>query len=88
MIKRHTEIREVLFVFDLNACNVLLRRHAHLLRRQHDRRAVRVIRTDEVHFLAFHPHRTHPNVRLDVTKQVAEVQWTIRIGKGAGNENL
>ena len=52
----------------------LLRRHARLLGREHDRRAVRVVGADEMHRVALHALEPHPDVGLDVLHDVADVE--------------
>ncbi|MCY1562429.1 hypothetical protein D9M68_998240 [compost metagenome] len=64
----------------------LLRRLAGLARRDHDGRAVRVVGTDEVHLVALHALVPHPDVRLDVFHDVADVEMTVGVGQGAGDE--
>ena len=64
----------------------LLRRFPRLLRRQHDRRAVGVVGADEVHFVALHALEPHPDVRLDVLHDVADVERAVRVRQGGGDE--
>src|SRR5437879_4060470 len=64
----------------------LLRRLPRLLRRQHDRCAVSIVGADEVHFVALHALEPHPDVRLDVFHDVADVERAVRVGKGGGDE--
>ncbi|MOA65984.1 hypothetical protein D3C78_1925820 [compost metagenome] len=55
----------------------LFRRDTHLLRFEHDWRTVRVIRTDEMNFVAAHSLVTNPDICLDVLEHVAEMDGTI-----------
>ena len=66
----------------------LLRRHAFALRFQHDRRAVGIVRADEVHLVSLHPLEAHPHVGLDVLHDVADVERAVRIRQGRGDEQL
>ena len=51
----------------------LFRGNAQLLRFQHDRRAVGIVRTDKVHLVAAHSLVTDPDISLDMLQHVAEV---------------
>ena len=61
-------------------------RLARLFRGQHDRRAVRVVRADEMHLVTLHALEAHPDVGLDVLHDVADVERPVRVGQGRGNE--
>lgn len=70
-----------------------LRRDAFLLRRDHDGRAVRVVRADEMHFarlavIALHALETDPDVGLDVFHHVADVEGGVCVRQGGGDEQL
>ncbi|OIQ66480.1 hypothetical protein GALL_519480 [mine drainage metagenome] len=54
----------------------------------HDRCAMRVICTAEVHGVAHHALVAHPDIGLDVLHDVANMEMTIGIGQGGGNEEL
>ncbi len=66
----------------------LLRRLAGLLGGDHDRRAVRVVRADEVHLGALHALEPHPDVGLDVFHDVADVEVAVGVRQGGGDEDL
>ena len=72
-----TKAGEILLVLLAHLRDHFFRFHAQLLRFQHDRRAVRVVRADEMHFVAAHSLVTHPDIRLDVLEHVAEMDGTI-----------
>ena len=55
---------------------------------QHDRGAMRVVGTNEMHGVAGHAPGAHPDIGLDITHQMAQVQGPIGIGQGAGDEDL
>ncbi len=57
-----------------------------LLRRQHDRRAVRVVGADEMHLVALHPLEAHPDIGLDVLHHVADVERRVGVGQSGGDE--
>ena len=65
-----------------------LRRDAFLLRTQHDRGAVRVVRAHVVNLVSRHAHRPHPDVGLDVFEHVPEMDRAVRVGQGVGYEDL
>jgi hypothetical protein len=62
-------------------------RPAFLLRTDHDRRAVRVIRTDEHAAVAAELLKAHPDIGLDVLDQMPEVNVPIGVRQRGGNEN-
>src|SRR5690606_25536683 len=80
------EIGEVALLACLRALDEHLRRDAGLFRGQHDRRAVGVVRADEMHRAAGLPPRAHPDVGLDVADQVADVQVAVAVGQGTGDD--
>src|SRR5260221_26718 len=41
---------------------------------------------DEVRFVALHALEPHPDVRLDVLHDVADVERAVRVGQGGGDE--
>ena len=66
----------------------LLRRLAGLFSRDHDRRAVRIVGTDEVDLGARHSLEPHPDVGLDVFHDVADVEVAVGVRQGGGDEEL
>ena len=66
-----------------DARNQLLRGDALGLGLEHDRRAVRVVRADEMHVIAAHPLEAHPDVGLDVLHDVPDVERAVGVGQGA-----
>ena len=68
---------EILLVLPAHFRDHFFRLDAHLLRFQHDWRAVRVVRTDEMNLVAAHSLVTNPDIRLDVLEHVAEMDGTI-----------
>src|SRR6185295_16540670 len=66
----------------------LLRRHTQIVRRQHDRRAVRVVGADEMHFMPLHPLKAHPDVGLDVLHDVADVKRSIGVRQRRRDKKL
>ena len=85
-VVRDAEAGEIPLVAFLHGADEVLGRYPGLLRREHDRRAMRVIGRHEVHRIAGHAPRAHPDVALDVAQQVADVQRAVRIGQGMGDE--
>jgi hypothetical protein len=41
-----------------------------------------------MHRMAAHSLKTHPDIGLDVTHQMAEVNIAVGVGQGVGDENL
>ena len=54
----------------------------------HDRGAVRVVGAEVEAAVAAQLLKAHPDVGLDVLHQMAQMDVTIGIGQGGGNENL
>ena len=78
---------EVFRALGADARDQLLRRDAFGLRLEHDRRAVRVVGADEMHFVALHALEPHPDVGLDVLHDVADVERAVRVRQGGGDED-
>ena len=55
----------------------LLRRLARLLGGDHDRRAMRIVGTDEVHLMPAHLLKAHPDVCLYMLEQMAKMDRSI-----------
>jgi len=53
---------------------------------EHDRRAVRVVRANEVHHLPLHALKAHPDVGLDVLHNVADVKGRVGVGQRRRDE--
>jgi len=66
----------------------LLRRDAFALGLEHDRRTVRVVRADEVHLVALHALEAHPDVRLDVLHDVADVERAVGVRQCGRDEQF
>lgn len=85
MIERHAERGEVALVAGLDVGDEGFRGDAGLFGGEHDRGAMGVIGADEPGFAAAHSTRTHPDVRLDVADQVAQVQGAVGVGQCGGD---
>ncbi len=88
IIKADIKRGKVGLVLGFYISNLLFRRVTKLLRFQHDRRTVRIVRT---HVSAIHTAQfleAHPNIGLDIFHQMAEVNRTIGVRQGAGNQDL
>ena len=55
---------------------------------EHDRRAVRVVGADEMHLVALHALKTHPDIGLDVFHDVADVERPVGVGERGGDEKF
>ena len=69
-----------------NACHQFFGRDALGLGLQHDRCAVGIIGPHEQHVLAQHALEAHPDVGLDVLHDVADVERSVGVGQGGGDE--
>jgi hypothetical protein len=88
VVEADAEAGEVALVALAHLRDQLLGRYAFGLGAQHDRRAVRVIGADEVDLVSLQALEAHPDVRLDVLHEVADVQRAIGVRKGGGDEKL
>ena len=82
------EAVEILLATGSDLAHEFLRRHAGLFGGDHDRRAMRIIRSDKIHLVAAHAHEAHPDIGLDVFHDVADVESAIGVGQGGGDEQL
>src|SRR5579863_5599042 len=55
---------------------------------EHDRRAVGVVRADEMHDISKHPLEAHPDVGLDVLHDVPDVERAVGVGQRGGDEEI
>jgi hypothetical protein len=47
-----------------------------------------IIGTDEMHFVADHPLKAHPDIGLDVLHDVADMKRAIGVRQCSGNEQM
>ena len=88
MVEADSKFRPIALVFLADARDQLLRRDAFTLGFKHNRRTVGIIGANEMHFVAMHALRAHPNVRLDIFHDVADVKRAVRVGQCSCNEEL
>ena len=86
VVESDVEACEIPFVFFLNTRNQGFRRNAFLFSPQHNRGSVGVVGTDVVTLMPSHLLETGPNIGLDIFDQMPEVNRTIGIGQGAGDQ--
>ncbi len=85
MVEIHAKGSEIALMAGLDVGDEGFRGYPGLLRGQHDRRAVGVIGADVPDLFTHHSPRTHPDIGLDVTHQVAEVQRAVGVRQGIGD---
>jgi hypothetical protein len=88
VVEIHAEVGEVGHVLGAHAIDQLFRRDAFLLGTQHDCRAMCIVGADVDGLVASQFLEAYPHVGLHVLEHVPEVDRTVGIGEGAGNENL
>jgi len=71
-----------------NIGHEVLRCDPRFFSRDHDRRAVSIIRTHKMHLIATQSHEPHPDVCLDVFHDVANVEWAVRVGQRRRHKQL
>ena len=87
-VEGHAERREVALVGFAHRRDQLLRLASLLARPDHDRGAVGVVGADVDAPLARELLEPHPDIRLQVFDQVADVDTAICIRQRAGNKNV
>jgi len=88
IVEVDVEALEVAQMLAVHALDQGLRCDAFLLGAQHDRRAVRVVGADVVHRLAPHALKPYPDVGLDISDQMAQVDRSVGVGQRVGDEGL
>ena len=86
VIEAQVEAFDVLRTRRGNPLDQRLRRHTVRFRLQHDRGAMRIVGTDEMHDMPLHPPEPHPDVGLDVFHDVAQVERAIGVRKRRGDK--
>ena len=88
VIESDVETREIPFMLLLHPGDQRLRRDAFLLRPQHDRRAMSIVSTDIMTLMPAHLMEPDPDIGLDVFDKMAQMNRTVGIGQGAGDEDF
>ncbi len=88
VVERNLETGEIRFVLGFYPRNLLFRADTFFLGAQHDGGAVGVVGANIVAFVATQFLEPNPDISLNVFQQVAEVNGTIGIGQGAGDEDF
>jgi len=87
VVEFDTECIQVGELLGGNALDQFLRRYIFLTCTNHDRRAVRIAGANVNAVVATQFLEAHPDIRLDVFHQVAQVNGSIGIRQRAGNEH-
>ena len=88
VIKADVEAAEIFLMLIADPVNQLFGRDAFALGPEHNGRAVGIVGANVVTVLATHFLVTHPDIRLNVFQQVAQVDRTVGVRQGAGNQNI
>ena len=88
VVEANQKASKVTRMFAVYARNQLFRRDAFLLGAQHDWCAMRVIGAHVPALLPGHLLETNPDVGLNVFHQVAEMDGTVGVGEGGGDEDF
>ncbi len=88
MVEADVETREVARVLVPHTLDQRLRSDVLLLRAQHDRRAMCVVRAHVTAVVSAHFLEAHPDVGLDVFDQMAEMDAAVGVGQGGSDEDL
>ena len=86
VVKANVEAIEVGLAARSDVGDKLLRREARFFSGNHDRCAMRIVSTHEIHRVALHALVAHPNIGLDVLHHVPDVEVAIGIGQGGGDK--
>ena len=85
VIKTDVKAFEIRNVIGFRFFNKLLWRNALFCRIKHNWRAVSIIGTHKMHFIATHTLETHPNIRLDMLKHMTQMNRPVRIRQSTGH---
>ena len=88
VVKVNREAFEVFGSSSGNIVNKLAWRYASFLRRNHDRRAVRVVSTHKVHLMPAHALEAYPNIGLNVFHDVANMEVAVGIRQRRGDKQF
>ena len=88
IVKVDEKISEIRRMLQLNVVDQLLGGNAFLLGAQHDGRTVGIVGANINSLMAAQLLETHPDVGLYVLKHVPQMDRTVGVGQGAGNEDL
>ena len=88
VIEADVKAVQVLLAVSGDIGHELLGCFASLLSGNHDRRAMGVVGTHEVHRVPSHALEPDPNIRLDVLHHVPHMKRGIGVGQGGGDEKL
>ena len=86
VVKADVKAIQILLAAGGDVGHELFGRHAGLFSRNHDGRAVGVVRAYEVHRIALHALVPHPDVGLDVFHDVTDMEVAVGVGEGGGDE--
>ena len=88
LVELNMKASEIPLMFLLHPGDQGFRRDPFLLSPQHDGCAVGIIGADIMAFMPAHLLEPHPDVGLNIFDEMAEVNGTVGVGEGAGNENF
>jgi hypothetical protein len=88
VVEADVKTGKVLRPFGADARDQFLRRDAFGFRLEHDGRAVRVVRADEMHRIALHALEPYPDVGLDVLHDMADMKRAVGVRQGGGDEEF
>ncbi len=88
VVEAQLKVDKVAFVFRFHLIDQRLRVSAEVLRSQHNRRTVRVVGPYPYGVVATHALEANPDIGLHVFHHVPEMDRSIGIGQGAGDENV
>jgi len=88
VVEADQESRTVALVFPAYAVDLLFGGDPEFFRRQHDGRAMGIVGADVEAVVAAGLLEPHPDIGLHLLQQVAQVQRSIGVGQGAGDQDL
>jgi len=87
-IEADVEAAEILLVLVPDTVDQALGGDAFPLGTEHNSSTMSIVRTNVVAVLATHFLIAHPDIRLNVFQQMAQVDGAIGVRQGAGNQNI
>ena len=77
---------EILLTTRSDVGDKLLWCHPRFFRGDHNRRAMRIVGAYKMNFISAHAHKAHPDISLNVFHDVTNMECTVGIRQGGGNE--
>ena len=86
IIEANIKAIEVLIATCGDVGDEFLRSHPRFFCSDHNWRAMRIVGAYKMNFISAHAHKAYPDIGLNVFHDVTNMECTVGIGQGGGNE--